>query len=215
MRLTLTASLLALLAAPLSAQADPDKPVAGGGGSLPAGWSMRVDGKGDAKNVKVVSMGKGIHVTLGPAIILYRSATGGTGPFHTLATFTQTKPAEHPEAYGLFFGGKDLEGEGQSYTYFLIRQDGSYLVKRREGAKTSDISKGWTANAAVKKPDAKGSATNMLEVDNKLDPTKVTFKVNGQDVYTTDAKGIDVDGVVGLRVNHNLDVHVEGFDVHR
>jgi hypothetical protein len=215
MRLTLTAALLALLTAPLAAQADPDKPVAGGGGSLPSGWAMRVDGTGDAKNVKVASMGKGIHVTLGPAIILYRAAMDGKGPFHTLATFTQTKPSAHAEGYGLFFGGKDLEGDGQSYTYFLIRQDGSYLIKHREGGKTSDISKGWTPNAAVKKPDAKGSATNLLEVDNKVDPSKVTFKVNGQDVYTTDAKSVNMDGIVGLRINHNLDVHVEGFDVHR
>ena len=71
------------------------------------------------------------------------------------------------------------------------------------------------ANAAVKKPDANGSATNLLEVDNKVDPSKVTFKVNGQDVYSTDAKSLNMDGIVGLRINHNLDVHVEGFDVHR
>jgi hypothetical protein len=216
MRLPLTLPLLALLAVPpLAAQADPDKPVAGGGGSLPAGWAMRVDGTGDAKNVKVASMGKGIHVTLGPAIILYRASTAGNGPFHTLATFTQTKPSAHAEGYGLLFGGKDLEGEGESYTYFLIRQDGSYLVKRREGGKTSDITKGWTPSPAVKKPDAKGSATNLLEVDNKLDPSKVTFKINGKDVYSTDAKAVATDGIVGLRINHNLDVHVEGFDVHR
>jgi hypothetical protein len=215
MRLTPTAALLALLATSLSAQADPDKAVAGGGGALPAGWVVRVDGKPDMKNVKVVSMGKGLHVTLGPAIILYRPATDGTGPFHTLATFTQTKPSTHPEAYGLFFGGKNLEGDAQSYTYFLIRQDGSYLIKRRDGAKTSDVSKGWTPHPAVNKPDAKGTATNLLEVDNKIDSSKVTFKVNGESVYTTDAKGVAVDGIVGLRVNHNLDVHVEGFDVHR
>jgi hypothetical protein len=219
MRVTLTAALLTLLASPLAAQAgnaaDTDQAVAGGGAALPAGWAMRVDGKGEAKNVKVAPMGQGLHVTLGPAIILYRESTAGTGPFHTLATFTQTKPSEHPEGYGLFFGGKALAGERQSYTYFLIRQDGSFLVKRRDGAKTSDVSKGWTAHRAIKKPDAKGSATNLLEVDNKIDPSKITFKVNGQDVLSIDAAGVAVDGIVGLRINHNLDVHVEGFDVHR
>jgi hypothetical protein len=218
MRLTLTAALLAVLTTPLAAQdatkSDPDKAVAGGG-TLPAGWALRVDGKGDPKNVKVVTMGQGLHVTLGPAVILYRESTDGTGPFHTLATFTQTKPSAHPEGYGLFFGGKGLEGDAQSYTYFLVRQDGSFLVKRRDGSKTSDVSKGWTAHSAVKKPDAKGSATNLLEVDNKVDPAKITFKVNGQDVLSMDAAGVAVDGIVGLRVNHNLDVHVEGFDVHR
>jgi hypothetical protein len=34
-------------------------------------------------------------------------------------------------------------------------------------------------------------------------------------VYSADAKTIQADGDVGLRVNHNLDVRVEGFDVHR
>lgn len=211
MRFSLTAALLALVVTPLTAQTGD----AAGGGPLPEGWEMRADGKGGSKNVKVETMGKGLHVTVGPAVILYRESTDGSGPFHTLATFTQTKPGEHAEGYGLFFGGKGLQGETQSYTYFLVRQDGSYLIKRRDGAKTMDVSKGWTAHPAVKKPAAGGSSTNLLEVDNKVDPNKVTFKVNGQDVYTTDAKGMNVNGVVGLRVNHNLDLHVEGFDVHR
>jgi len=133
-------------------------------------------------------LSSGIHITLGPAIILYKSANEGKGPFHTLATFTQTKPTEHAEGYGLFAGGRGLDGPGQAYVYFLVRQDGSYLIKRRDGEKTSEITKGWVTEAAVK---------------------------NSKLVYTADAKSMDLDGNVGIRVNHNLDVHVEGFDVHR
>jgi len=191
-----------------------DHPVAGGG-AIPSGWTARADGKGDLTKVKVVPMGSGIHVTLGPAIILYKSANEGKGPFHTLATFTQTKPTEHAEGYGLFAGGHDLESSGQTYVYFLVRQDGKYLIKRRDGEKTSEITKGWVTDAAVKKPDAKGSATNLLEIDHKRDPSKAVFLVNSKPVYTTDAKSLDLDGNVGLRINHNLDVHIEGFDVHR
>ncbi len=217
MRTSLSAAaLLAALTTPLGAQGnteDADHPVPGGG-AAPAGWTVRAD-KGDATNAKVVSMGSGLHLTLGPAIILYRADTRGSGPFHTLATFTQTKPSKHAEGYGLFIGGRNLDGAAQKYLYFLIRQDGSYLIKRRDGEKTSDVSKGWVQNAAVKRPEAKGSVTNLLEVDNKLDPSKVVFLVNGQKVYTTDAKGMDLDGIVGIRANHNLDLHVEGFDVHR
>ena len=44
---------------------------------------------------------------------------------------------------------------------------------------------------------------------------KGQFLVNGKPVHTADAKTMDLDGIVGLRINHNLDVHVEGFDVHR
>jgi hypothetical protein len=222
MRVTLsTAALLAALVSPAAGQQhqaaptdDADRAVAGGG-ALPAGWTVRPDGKADRKNVKVVTMGSGLHVTLGPAIILYRAANDGTGPMHTLATFTQAKPGEHAEGYGLFFGGKALDRPDQSYTYFLVRQDGSYLIKRRAGEKTSDLSKGWVASPAVKKPDAKGGSTNLLEIDAKEDPAKVRFLVNGQTVFTADAKDMPVDGAVGLRVNHNLDLHIEGFDVHR
>jgi hypothetical protein len=209
---------------PLSIQAQESQKPAGhehadhpveGGGSLPAGWTARPDGKAELTNVKVVTMGTGIHVTLGPAIILYKPAHEGKGPFHTLATFTQTKTMKYAEGYGLFAGGRGLDGPGQRYVYFLVRQDGSYLIKERDGEKTSEITKGWVTDAAVKKPDAKGSATNLLEIDHKGDPSKVVFLVNRKPVYTADAKSMDLDGNVGLRINHNLDVHVEGFDVHR
>lgn len=212
--LSITA-LLAALSLPAAAQEhahDADQPARGG--AAPAGWTVRAD-RGDASEAKIQTMGKGLHVTTGPAVIAYRADTDGSGPFHTLATFTQTEPSKHPEGYGLFVGGRGLEGAGQRYLYFLVRQDGSYLIKRRDGEKTSDVSKGWVQHAAVKKPGADGTATNLLEVDNKRDPGRVAFLVNGQEVFAADAKGMPLDGAVGLRVNHNLDVHVEGFDVHR
>ena len=210
------AALLAALTLPAAAQEhahDADH-AAQGGGSAPAGWTVRAD-RGDAAGAKIESMGKGLHVTTGPAVILYRADTDGKGPFHTLATFTQTEPSKHPEGYGLFVGGKSLDGAAQQYVYFLVRQDGSYLIKRRDGEKASDVSKGWVQHAAVKRPDAKGTATNLLEVDNKRDPKRVAFLVNGQEVYATDAGSMALDGIVGIRANHNLDLHIEGFDVHR
>ena len=222
--LPLVSLLLAAAALPLAAQshdhaaeADHTENAQQGAApaALPAGWTIRADGKADAAGARITAMGQGVHITTGPALILYRADTRGTGPFHTLATFTQTKPSAHPEGYGLFIAGQDLDGAAQKYIYFLVRQDGSYLIKRRDGEKTSDVSKGWVAHPAVKKPDAKGSATNLLEVDNKVDPAKLTFKVNGQDVYTTAAAGMDLGGIVGIRANHNLDLHVDGFDVHR
>src|SRR5688572_32318168 len=107
-----------VLALPLSAQqhaghaaanADPDNKVAGGG-ALPAGWSMRMDrANSKAADVKFVPMGKGFHVTLGPAAVFYNPTTTATGKFEAQAKFTQTKAAMHPEAYGLFIGGKNLE----------------------------------------------------------------------------------------------------------
>jgi hypothetical protein len=224
-RMLSATALLSSLALPLSAQGtdsassrhhhdDADQAVEGGG-AVPAGWTVRADDKGNPKNVKVVTMGKGLHLTLGPAIILYRAEDDGAGPFHTLASFTQTKKTEHAEGYGLFFGGQALTGAGQNYTYFLVRQDGSYLIKSRDGEKTTEITKGWVKHSSVHQPDAQGAATNLLEVDAKREPAKVSFKVNGQTVQTVDASSLDVKGIVGIRANHHLDLHVEGFAVHR
>jgi hypothetical protein len=193
---------------------DPDKAVRGGG-SLPAGWSARTDKEGQASNVKFVTMEPGYHVTLGPATILYRQKDNAKGPFHTLVRFDQVKKLKHSEGYGLFMGGQSLAGKDQKYTYFLVRDDGSYLIKRRDGETTTDISKGWTAHSAVKKGDAQGRASNLLEIDAKQNPNRVEFKVNGQTVHAADAKTMDVKGIVGLRVNHNLDLHIQDFDLHQ
>src|SRR5437660_8116221 len=117
-----------LLAFPLATAAqgaDPTNAVAGGG-SLPRGWHAHTDRDAPLANVKFVVMGAGYHATLGPAAIFWRDADSVTGQYHTVATFTQTKAPRHPEGYGVFFGGRDLTGAAQRYTYFLVRGDGTF-----------------------------------------------------------------------------------------
>ena len=38
--------------------------------------------------------------------------------------------------------------------------------------------------------------------------------VNGKEVYNTDASNVDASGVIGYRVNHNLDVHLSAIGIH-
>jgi hypothetical protein len=207
MKLTTFIQILALTSAgsvPLMAQTAP----------LPPGWAARPDAGGDAKQIKFVTMEPGYHLTLGPATLLYREQDTVGGSFHTLATFHQMKKLQHAEGYGLFLGGQNLEGEGQSYTYFLVRGDGKFTIKRRKGEKVSDVT-AWKSHPAVNQVDAAGKSTNMLEIDAKRDPRRVSFKANGQEVHSVPAGQVGTKGLIGLRVNHNLDVHIEGFAVHK
>jgi hypothetical protein len=204
-----------LAAMPLVAQdhqhaADPDKKMAGPG-TLPSGWKGRLDsGDKTLAGVKATQMGGGVHFMTGPAGIYYKPADKPTGAYETHATFTQMVPADHPEAYGLFIGGADLDAANQKYTYFVVRQDGKYLIKRRAGSDTPTITD-WTDSPAIKKADSSGKMSNTLAIEVGKD--KVHFLVNGTEVSSVDAAKVDTAGTPGLRVNHNLNLHVEGFSV--
>lgn len=215
MRHTLTVlSLLALSTAPLAAQhdmhmADPDRKVRGG--TLPAGWTGRTDRDGARlADARFQTMGTGFHVTSGPAAIYWSEKIHAHGPFTATATFTQMKAPTHPEAYGIFFMGKNLTAANQDYGYLLVRGDGKYMVKHRAGKDVHTIVD-WTESSAVHKADANGKATNTLRAEGRADG--VHLFVNGTEVATMPAAKGDVSGQVGLRVNHNLDVHIADFAV--
>jgi hypothetical protein len=220
------AALLALSAATASAQAgnaDPDKLVSEGGVKV-AGWTGRLDPRPAAQgrkltDAKFVSMGSGLHITAGPAAIYWNPANAVDGGNYTVkGTFTQTKASTHPEAYGVFLGGQNLEAPNQSYLYFVVRQDGKYLINHRADDSTVHKIVDWTAHDAVKAMDADGKATNALAivVGNEV----LSFQVNGTEVKTLPRAVIDAGGnhsgtkgIAGIRVNHNLDVHVDGFGI--
>jgi len=212
-----TAALLVSLAPPLAAQQpapgagqhqhDPAMPVEGGG-VFPAGWTVRPDEGGQASQIKFATMSPGWHVTVGTAAIYYRATDKAKTPF-TLTSKIHLFPGSgsHQEAFGLFIGGEDLAGPKEEYTYFLIRGDGTFKVKQRDGDKVSDVTPGWTANAAIVQGKADGPVANELVVATTAD--KVSFQVNGKEVWSGKVK--DVDGQVGLRINHNLNLHVESL----
>lgn len=224
-----TAGLMAVPAVAQQGNADPDVKVTGG--ALPAGWMAQTDrGRRDsaqsaasiANSVKFSKMGEGWHLTIGNGSIVYNPSNTASGNYHVVASFTQTKaPAGmgHPEGYGLFIGGKDLQSGTPTYTYFLVRMDGQFLVKQfsgkgdRAGDPTNVTEGPWTAHEAVNKADAAGKQTNELAIGIK--DGKASFTVNGKEVFSTDASKIHTDGVAGFRVNHNLDIHVAGFAIHK
>jgi hypothetical protein len=190
---------------------DPDKKVMDGGVKV-EGWHARLD-RPNAKveDLKFVSMGPGFHVTSGPAAIYWNRDNAARGNYTVKSSLTQTKAPTHREAYGIFIGGDNLPDDKQTYVYLVVAGTGEYTIKHRAGAETHTIVD-WTKNAAVMAADSTGKATNELTID--VGP-EVRFLVNGTEVYKAPRSGMlaSVDGIPGLRVNHNLDVHVGNFTV--
>ncbi len=189
---------------------DPDKK-AQQAGVVPAGWSLRLD-RANAKKEEVnfSTMGKGLHVTTGPAAIFWNPANTAGGAFAFGASFTQMKAPTHPEAYGLAWAGKNLDGDGVTYFYYIVRGDGRYMVKHRANATDVHTIADWTESAALNMQDPAGKATNALEV--RVATDSVRLFANGKAVAAFSTKVMnDNAGIFGVRVNHNLDVHIEGF----
>jgi hypothetical protein len=216
-RALLTVGMM-VFAMPLAAQQDMgnmkmdhDVKVANGG-VLVTGWTARLDRPTmKLADLKFQTMGDAFHATTGPAAIFYAPKAVATGKFDVEATFTQTKAPMHPEAYGILIGGANLDQPNQSYLYFLVRGDGKYMIKHRAGDQVHTIVD-WTANDAIAQKDEGGKARNALKIEAGKD--EVEFEVNGKEVHRIKrADAMSVDGVVGLRVNHNLDVHIEDFKV--
>src|SRR5215813_11783144 len=130
----------------------------------PQGWRMRVDRSTAASDpdapgdIKFVTMGKGFHATNPQAAVYWNPANKASGTYTLKGTFILQKPSGHNNYYGLVFGGSELEGAAQSYLYFLVAQNGTWLIKSRNGDQTSNVVN-RTPNDAVKKPDDTGKST--------------------------------------------------------
>src|SRR5215813_790195 len=136
----------------------------------PAGWKQRLDRSTSASDpdaagtVRFVSTGSGFHATNPAAAVYWNPANTATGTYTAKATFRLVKPSNHTNYYGLVFGGSELEGANQRYIYFTVAQDGTWLLKRRDGDVNAPTIAGKTASDLVKKPGADGTSINDLEV---------------------------------------------------
>jgi hypothetical protein len=161
---------------------------------------------------KFEAMGPGFHVTSGGAAIYWRAADAQKDNYTVSANFRQAEKGQHAEAYGLFTGGRDLtDAAKQTYLYFEVRQDGMYFIAHRSGENVHKLVD-WAANPAVHKIDDTPN-TNDLAI--KVAADSVRFFVNNTQVNALPRSGMsgDESGAVGLRVNHNLSVHVASFAV--
>ena len=201
----LFAALVMLSMTPLAAQA-------------PESLRVRVDRStsasdpDDTAQLRTVAAGKGFRVTGGPAGTFWYPAQTATGNFTARATFTLQKPSGHNNFYGLIVGGRNLDGPQQAYLYFVVSQEGTFLIRRRDGENVTDV-KTYTPHAAVAKPGANGQSVNALEL--RVAGDTMSFVVNGTVVHSAPKASVTTDGIVGVRVNHQLDVQVDDLNIQR
>ena len=182
----------------------------------PQGWKVRIDRSQNAQdpdntpNLVFKPMGKGFHVKGGPAGTFWNPANTAAGNFTLKATFNLQEPSNHTNYYGLIFGGSNLDAASEAYVYFVVAQNGTVLIRSRQGEAVSDV-RSRQAHAAVKQPGANGQSSNTLEV--RVAGDTVSYVVNGTVVHSAPKGGLKTDGLVGVRVNHVLDVQIEGFEV--
>ena len=205
-----------------AAQQDADKKVAGGGVTV-KGWQGRVD-SGNRQGLtitdsKLAPEGSGFRLMTGAAGLYWNPANVGKGDFSVKATFDEAKqPYNHPHPYGVFIGGKGLDGDQPQALYCAAYRSGNYIVRGFSGGKPFGVVQKPTPNDAV----AKGAADAPVKQDITLRVSgdKVECVVNGTSVWSgtkadvTGAGKLDsTDGITGIRVSHNSDALVSGFAV--
>jgi len=180
----------------------------------PPGWNVRFDdaAANESELEMFVAMPPGWHVTSGPAAIYWGPDMSATGTFRLEMEVFLFDPESRREAFGIFFGGKNLQGPEQAYSYFLIRDGGESIVKRRIGAEAPTL-RAWTAAPAIRSYAERGQETsvkNVLAVEAHAD--LVRFLVNDEEVARFPRAQLEVDGIYGFRVNHGLNLHVSRLE---
>ncbi|MDX1647635.1 MAG: hypothetical protein R3304_10860 [Longimicrobiales bacterium] len=180
----------------------------------PEGWEVRFDNPGATESdlEMFVAMPPGWHVTTGPAAIFWSPSNTVSGDFRAEMEVFLFDPQGRREAFGIFVGGRNLQGPRQEYTYFLIRDGGQYIIKRREGDEAPTV-RPWTSHDAIHAYADRGeevSVKNVLAVEARGDT--IHFLVNDVEVASLPRERVPVDGIYGFRVNHALNVHVSRLE---
>ena len=209
----------------VSAAQDASKAVTGGGISAP-GWQGKIDAR-EAQNgakledSKLVTMGPGLHVTTGPAVVYWNPTNTASGNYTVEATFNEREFQglnDHAHPYGIMIGGNDMGTDNQSYLYCAAYGNG-YFIVRGFGPAPFQLNGGRQGQAsdAVNKATAKGQPVSQ-KIAVRVSADKIECLINDKvagtfaksDVVTA-GKLKSTDGLYGIRFGHNTDAHVSGL----
>lgn len=181
----------------------------------PEHWKVRYDGADEAAERNFVVMRPGWHVYAGPGGLLWdpgRFASGNYAVKSTIYLFPKGDPERSGSTrvdtpFGLFLGGRDLEGNKPTYVSFQIDNAGRFRIARHTGDDIEELVP-WTAHDGVSVLDepASSPAENVLEVDVRGKET--IFYVNDAAVADLPAEDVGLDGLIGLSAGAGLSLHI-------
>ncbi|MCR9245075.1 MAG: hypothetical protein NXI31_08580 [bacterium] len=179
----------------------------GAGYALECGWTVRFDNPDyDAEPTRFVQDERGLEAQPGPNACLWHPARTVHGNFRISVDVAHLDSGLHPHGAGLAFGGTEVDGDNQRYTYFLVRGDRHFLIKTRSGDATTDVVS-WTEHEALTPEDESGRTKNRLAVEARTDT--VVFYVNGKPVHSAKRATIPTAGQHGYRLVHDLHVRFD------
>ncbi len=200
----------AILVMPLAASAQ-----SGHNLERPEHWKVRYDGSDEAAERNFVVMRPGWHVYAGPGGLLWDPGSFASGNYSVKSTiylFPEGDPEQSGSTrlgspFGLFLGGRDLEGERPAYVSFLIDNAGRFRIARHTSDEVQDLVP-WTANdaVAVLADPATSPAENVLEVDVRGERT--IFYIGGKSVADLPSADLSLEGLIGLNAGEGLSLHI-------
>ena len=171
-------------------------------------------------NAKLVSEGKSLHVTTGPAVTYWNPANTASGNYTVTATFTEPKFMNlnsHPHPYGIAIAGNDMGTPQQSYLYCAAYGDGRFIVRGFGPQPFQMNGQEGSENAAVHKAESVGQPVTQI-ISLSVKGSRVECAINGTVVagydktdLVTAGKLKSTDGVYGIRFAHNTDAIVTGL----
>ena len=184
-------ALLALTPAPAEAQAL----------KTPDGWIARPE--------RFVEMPPGWHITTGRGVILYHPLASAAGEFQVTSEVYLFDPEGTAGTFGLIVGGRELDTDAQRYVAFEIGTRGNFAVRQEAEYQSTDLAAG-THKAILPWTGEEPTVKNVLKVD--AGSSTVRFLVNGETVAELPRSSADPEGIVGLRVDSGMNLHVTTLD---
>jgi hypothetical protein len=218
-------ALVASLVVPAVSVAQDASKAVSSGGVRAAGWMGKIDAR-EAQNgakledSKLVTMGQGLHVTTGPAVVYWNPANTASGNYTVEAVFTEQKFMglnDHAHPYGIMIAGNDMGTDNQSYLYCAAYGNGNFIVRGFGPGSFQMNGRMGQASDVINRAAAKGEPVTQ-KIALRVSDDKVECLINDKVAGTYPKADLilpgklkSTDGIYGIRFGHNTDAHVGGL----